>query len=56
MKKSKKLKQIKDRLKSIHKANWKIEIENEIGRKSIHRIHKSKKVYSRKHKHKKQTS
>ena len=52
MKKSKKYKN-EDILKAVKRGNREAELENENGFVSIHKVHKSKKAYTRKPKHKK---
>lgn len=44
---------ISQQIKAIKKDNREIELENQAGFKSTNKIHKSKKTYSRKNKHKK---
>lgn len=43
-------------MKSSRKASRELELENSIGWTSMHKVHKSKKTYTRKPKHKKDYS
>ena len=52
MKKKSKLKTVTDLLKVYHKVSRDIELEDQIGWKSKHKIVISKKQYNRKQKHK----
>jgi len=42
----------KDYIKAIRKANREIDLENSSGWTSVDKVHKSKKTYNRKKKHK----